>query len=184
MEWYYASNGQQAGPVSQEALAEMFRNGTVKSTDLVWSESLTEWTPIGKVPAFASAAPAPAPADAPPPLSAQVPVSPAPHSPYPHAGAVSSGRRADSLAITTFVLGLLTPMCCGILTGIPAIICGHIALSRISKNPDLGGKGLAIAGLVIGYIGTLFSIIYTIWVFSTGGFDEMIKAIEEAKQSQ
>ena len=72
MEWYYSNNGQQAGPVSLDHLAELFRNGTVKPSDLVWNETMTEWTPIGKVDAFAVPAPElpaaapPAPVDSPP----------------------------------------------------------------------------------------------------------------------
>jgi hypothetical protein len=39
--------------------------------------------------------------------------------------------------------------------GIPAIICGHVALSRIKRSGGaLKGKELAIAGLVVGYITT------------------------------
>ena len=37
---------------------------------------------------------------------------------------------------------------------IPAVICGHLALSRMKKNPQAyGGKGIAIAGLILGYLG-------------------------------
>jgi hypothetical protein len=44
--------------------------------------------------------------------------------------------------------------CAGLLFGylgtIPGIICGFKALGRIRRNPGLGGRGLAIAGLVTG----------------------------------
>jgi len=37
---------------------------------------------------------------------------------------------------------------------IPAIVFGHIALSQIKRSAGrLGGRGLAIAGLVMGYLG-------------------------------
>lgn len=52
MEWYYASNGQQQGPVSQEQLIELFQKEEVKSSDLVWNESMTDWVPFGNVPAL------------------------------------------------------------------------------------------------------------------------------------
>jgi hypothetical protein len=39
------------------------------------------------------------------------------------------------------------------LTGIPAVICGHIAQSQIAKSAGrLTGGGMAIAGLVMGYL--------------------------------
>lgn len=50
MEWYYASNGQQQGPVSQEQLIELFKKGEVKTSDLVWNESMTDWVAFGNVP--------------------------------------------------------------------------------------------------------------------------------------
>jgi general secretion pathway protein G len=38
-------------------------------------------------------------------------------------------------------------------TCLPAIICGHMALSRINRSPELyRGRGLAITGLVLGYL--------------------------------
>ncbi|SDU77059.1 DUF4190 domain-containing protein [Jiangella alkaliphila] len=33
-----------------------------------------------------------------------------------------------------------------------AVIFGHIALKR-TEQPNVGGRGLAVAGLVLGYIG-------------------------------
>jgi hypothetical protein len=61
--------------------------------------------------------------------------------------------QADSaLATAAFVLGILG-LCTGF-AGIPAVICGHLALNRINRaGGTLRGKGLATAGLVIGYIG-------------------------------
>jgi hypothetical protein len=37
---------------------------------------------------------------------------------------------------------------------IPAVICGHLALGRIQRSGgSLGGRGLALAGLITGYVG-------------------------------
>ena len=59
--------------------------------------------------------------------------------------------RTSGLAIASLVFGLLFlffPM------SIVAIVFGHISLSQIKKSAGrLGGKGLAIAGLVLGYFG-------------------------------
>ena len=44
------------------------------------------------------------------------------------------------------------------------IITGHIALSQIKKTGEQG-RGLAIAGLIIGYVGLVLTIIFTIvWI--------------------
>ncbi|MEM9280749.1 MAG: CD225/dispanin family protein [Verrucomicrobiota bacterium] len=55
MDWYYASNGQQQGPVSEEQLTELVQQGAVKGTDLVWNESMTDWIPLNSIPQFSAA---------------------------------------------------------------------------------------------------------------------------------
>ena len=35
---------------------------------------------------------------------------------------------------------------------IAGIVCGHLALSKFKTNPELEGRGLAMAGLIIGYV--------------------------------
>ena len=57
-------------------------------------------------------------------------------------------RKTNGFAIASFVVALV----CG---GPLAVIFGHVALSQIDKNQE-DGRGLAIAGLVIGYISLVF----------------------------
>ena len=57
MEWYYAQDGQQKGPVSEAELAGLVNSGLVTDTTLVWHGGLTNWQPYGQV--KASAAPPP-----------------------------------------------------------------------------------------------------------------------------
>jgi hypothetical protein len=58
------------------------------------------------------------------------------------------------------VLGILSLPCFSIFSAIPAVICGHKALSRIKySGGSLEGKGLAIAGLVTGYLGIALTIV-------------------------
>lgn len=62
-------------------------------------------------------------------------------------------------AIWSLVLGILGLACLGPLGSIPAIICGHVSLSKINKSAGtIAGAGLAIAGFVLGYIGLVFMI--------------------------
>jgi hypothetical protein len=61
--------------------------------------------------------------------------------------------KTSGLAIWSLVLGLLSLACFSVLAGIPAVICGHTALSRIKRSGGvLQGNGLAIAGLITGYL--------------------------------
>ena len=86
-QWYYAQNGQQLGPVSGEQLRALLSSGSVRQTDLVWTDSLPAWTPAGQVAALLPAsAPAPAPVYTPPPapMPAPAPVYvPPPAAPAP-----------------------------------------------------------------------------------------------------
>lgn len=48
------------------------------------------------------------------------------------------------------------------------VICGHIALKQIRQSGE-GGRGLALAGLIIGYVGLAFWVIIVIfYVFVIG----------------
>ncbi|MDB0068046.1 DUF4190 domain-containing protein [Akkermansiaceae bacterium] len=58
----------------------------------------------------------------------------------------------SGLAIASLILGLLGFVFCFI-TGIPAIITGHMARSRVkASGGTLGGGGIALAGIMLGYI--------------------------------
>ncbi len=72
-----------------------------------------------------------------------------------------------TITLVAFILGILA-LVLGCFTGIPAIICGHIALSKHKLNPALQGRGLALAGLVLGYVITLLVIIVPIVVILMG----------------
>ena len=55
-------------------------------------------------------------------------------------------------AIASLVLSLVGLIIFGLICGIMAISMSTVALNRIKANPNLKGRGLAIAGLVIGII--------------------------------
>ena len=63
-------------------------------------------------------------------------------------------------AIWSLVLGILSLICLGPFAAIPAVICGHVALGNIKRSTGtLAGEGMAIAGLVTGYIGIVLAVI-------------------------
>jgi hypothetical protein len=69
-------------------------------------------------------------------------------------------RRNTPSAIWSLVLGILSFVCVGIFAAIPAVICGHVARSAIRRSRgELGGEGLALAGLVLGYIAIALNLI-------------------------
>jgi competence protein ComGC len=70
----------------------------------------------------------------------------------------------SGLAIWSLVLGILglvsLLVCIGPLFAIPAVICGHVAHGRIKRSGGaLAGDGMAIAGLIIGYISIALAVV-------------------------
>jgi hypothetical protein len=76
------------------------------------------------------------------------------------------------------ILGILSFVCCGFITAIPAIICGHIGRSAILKSGGkLGGLGMATAGLVLGYVALVLNLI----LIPAIGIPALLKARHEAQ---
>ncbi len=66
----------------------------------------------------------------------------------------------DGFAIAGFVTGVVGLFAFGIILGILAIVFSGISLKRIRRDPDLKkGRGLAIAGLILGIVATV------LWLF-------------------
>ena len=73
---------------------------------------------------------------------------------------------SQGLAIASLVLGIcsLTLICCGgFVIGIPAVICGVIAIKQANRS-EATGKGMAIAGVTTGAISLTLFVAYMILV--------------------
>jgi general secretion pathway protein G len=67
--------------------------------------------------------------------------------------------KTSGLAIWSLVLGILSLTCFWLLAAIPAVICGHMAFGRIKRAAGaLEGKGVALAGLITGYLSIALSV--------------------------
>ena len=51
MEWYYAYEGLQVGPVSETEFQSLVNNGQISSETLVWREGMPQWQKYGELPA-------------------------------------------------------------------------------------------------------------------------------------
>ena len=49
MEWYYALNGQQHGPVNETEFQRLISTGVIRPDTLVWRNGLAEWQPCSQV---------------------------------------------------------------------------------------------------------------------------------------
>jgi len=167
MNWYYAKNGHQNGPLPTEDMIDRIAMGEIAQTDLAWCEGMGDWLPVAQIPQLkveapvrAEAPPAPVSAAAPSPYQAPA-AAPAPvsHSMVP-GQPVSQG-----MAVGSLVCGILSLIGCCFwpLAGplaIVAIVLGFVTLSKVKANPaTYGGKGMAKAGLILGFLGLFASAV-------------------------
>ena len=156
MEWYYAKNGQQMGPVTLEVLRAMISSGEVAPADLIWREGMAEWTPAGQVAEFSGGGVGHTTGMALPPGGSQIPQT----LPQGAPGGLIAGMPppTNSKAITSMIcgiVGLFAPCLCGIpvIASIVAIIMGHVARGEIRDTGGLQrGEGMALTGLILGYL--------------------------------
>src|SRR5262245_11214608 len=69
-----------------------------------------------------------------------------------------STRSTSGLAVASLVTSILAFVLCSGLTGFIGAILGHMARRRI-KETGQEGDGLALAGIIIGWIGTILAVL-------------------------
>ncbi|HWK77541.1 DUF4190 domain-containing protein [Microbacterium sp.] len=99
---------------------------------------------------------------------------------YPGVQPYAPSRPTSGLAVTSLITGIagivLSWAFLPLLASIAAVITGHMALKQTRTNPALGGRGMAIAGLILGYVGvailalTLIFGILSLFVIGSAGF--------------
>ena len=79
-------------------------------------------------------------------------------------------RKTNGFAVASFVCSMVGIVIFGIIMGILAICFGTVGLNRIKAFPQEGGKGLAIAGIIVGIIEVIIMIYYFAVVRRFGWF--------------
>jgi hypothetical protein len=146
MDYYYTdAQNQPRGPVSVEQLRDLLNSGAVNASTQVAAVGSQQWVPILTV-VQAAAAPG-------------GPVGAGPVAGVP-GGAIMPAAPTEPLAVWSLVLGILSVICCtAMIFSIGAVVTGHLALSSLKKNPLRQGRGMAMAGLIMGYISIVIGII-------------------------
>lgn len=108
-----------------------------------------------------------------PPQGPYPPQQPYPASPVPYSYVMPTPaeKRSSSLAVWAFVVGLIGFFAGWCMLGIPclaAVILGHAAMSDTKHNVR-SGRGLAVAGLALGYVSLAPAIILFFWLFLGAG---------------
>ena len=65
----------------------------------------------------------------------------------------------SGLGIASMVLGIIWLYWLG---SILAVIFGHVALSQIKKDPSIGGRGFAVAGVALGWVGVGILLLFVV----------------------
>lgn len=141
-QWYYGLNGEQHGPVEVDEMRAMLASGMINGQTIVWREGMDQWRPMLQVPEWSSQmVPSQVAPGGAPMVHGGVPVVP------------NNGMAIASLVCGISSLVLLASCFMGILAAVPGVICGHVALRQIRDYVlPMGGRGMAIAGLVTGYV--------------------------------
>ena len=75
-------------------------------------------------------------------------------------------KQTSTLAILSLISGVLGWSLLPFLGSIGAVILGHLARSEIRREPErLDGDGLAVAGLVLGYLSLALGVLFLAAIF-------------------
>lgn len=153
MQWFYADGDNQQRSVESSELENLIETGVVSSATLVWNESLPDWIPAGEAlrdkflgitvipPALTSSQ-----------VKQAIIAVP---------GAVDQKPASDAVSVCALVFGILGIFTCIPFLSVAGIICGHIGRNRakLETGPSSNG-GLALGGMITGYVGLVFFIIF------------------------
>ena len=73
----------------------------------------------------------------------------------------------SSMAIVSLVFGILTWFMLPFVGALIAVICGHLARGEIRRAPidqRIEGDGMAVAGLVLGYVQLALSVVVVFFI--------------------
>lgn len=114
-----------------------------------------------------------------------------PQQPYPgqpaslQYGAPAAPTKTNALALTALIVGIVGLFLCwipflGLLVGLVAVVLGFLGMR---KSAEVGGKGLAIGGIVAGGIVFLIGLIFTvITLFVVNAANDNLDEIDDFNQ--
>ncbi len=173
MQYHVAKNGEKSGPFEKEQVYRGLVAGELSGSDLGWCEGMANWEPLSKLIPPPTSNPAVQPVFGATTIPGAVPI-------------VAAG--SSKLALISMTCGILSFFTLG-LTSIPAVIMGHIARYRITKSKGtLSGSGMALAGLIMGYLCIVLTFIAILAALAIPAFTSVqqkanqTKAMSNAKQ--
>ena len=160
--WYYVQGNERLGPLAFEELRGIAVSGRLGPDDLVWTDGMADWQPARSVEglfgrsgtaAAISEEPGPAvnPYESPGETVADI---------YP-ARPVATGT--PGIVIAGFVFSLIGILICVVFSFV-GLVLSAIGLPEANRRGG-AGKGLAIAGIVIGALGVVLVLGIIVVVF-------------------
>lgn len=152
--FHVGRDGRQLGQFNGSQLRDGLVSGEFKSTDLVWRDGMANWLPLVSMLVLNGETI----------KTDEVVISGAAQGESsPNVRVVIGSDRqvildqrpTSGYAIACLVIGAAPILVCpvGLISWLPGLICGHIALSRIKEQDSkFQGTGIAIAGLILNYL--------------------------------
>lgn len=134
--WHYTQAGLNCRPLPFSELRTLAQAGQLQADDLVWTDGMEDWTPARDVPELWG------------------PAGPTFRAPATRSGGTADSRecvRTAPMAAAGLVCGLLGVSLLPVLGSILGVVFGHAALGQLRRDRQLGGRGMAVAGLILGY---------------------------------
>ena len=180
--FFVSDDGKEKLSITKAELQAGIDSGKYEEKTLVWTKGMSGWLPLSD-PSWEKHGIVlePEPPELPTPIEDKTPQSASESNPNLEAKAFSKIEKTENLqveknppkisgiAIASLVCGLL-------LLPIISIVLGHIARSQIKKSKgSVYGKGIALAGLILGYLPLIAALAFGIFtlVFLFGGEDEI-----------
>ncbi|HSU65413.1 MAG TPA: CD225/dispanin family protein [Tepidisphaeraceae bacterium] len=136
-DWYYVSNGQQAGPVDDEQLRNLISGGQVGPADLVWRDGMPNWQPASSITELSAGRSGPVPV-APYSGSGQQPYAAQPGQPLAYGGYPQQSQYPPGSVPNYLVQSILVTILCCMPLGIPAIVFAAQVNSKLAAGDYAG----------------------------------------------
>ena len=157
------SDGKEYGPISADQLRQWIAEGRANAATRVLPEGSPEWKLLGSFAEFSMLL-----------ATSTIQATPSvfPTGPLP-------AQKSNAFATTGLVLGIISitiGFCCcyGLPFNVTGLVFSIIALRQIKTDPErYGGKGMAIAGLVLCLLSLLIMILFIMIAGFSAGWDEM-----------
>lgn len=162
MQWYYAREGRQHGPVGEMDLRELIEAGTLTGENLVWRDGMGDWQAIRNLPELETALePATAPVEV-----AEVEASP--YRPPSSTVAPGAGTHVPNYLWQSIVVTIL----CSPIFGILAIL-NAVKVERLKREGDaIGAAEASRKAKMWCWVSVGVSIVATVLIFMMGGFSQ------------